>query len=144
MEFHARHGLRGADFAERKPPGEVRILAVGDSITFGRDLSEDADTYPGRLQALLDARPGASRRVRVINAGVPRYTSEQVLRFLTDRAAGLEPDLVVACVGWNDLAYSYSPDWYPRISLGRGPLPRLGGNAPPRHCRTFSPAIVAK
>ncbi len=137
-----RHGLRGPDFDDRKAPGEVRILAVGDSITFGWDLSEDEDTYPGQLQALLDARAGAGRRIRVINAGVPRYTSEQVLRLLRERGASLQPDLVVACVGWNDLAYSYSPDWYPRISLGRGPLPRLGGNAPPRHCRSFSPALV--
>lgn len=138
-----RHGLRGPDFDDQKAPGEVRILTVGDSITFGWDLSEDGDTYPGRLQALLDARAQPGRRLfRVINAGVPRYTSEQVLRFVKERAASLQPDLVVACVGWNDLAYSYSPDWYPRISLGRGPLPRLGGNAPPRHCRGFSPAIV--
>jgi lysophospholipase L1-like esterase len=136
-----RHGLRGPDF-DGKQPGERRILTVGDSITFGWEISDDADTYPGQLQALLDARAAPGRRFRVINAGVPRYTSEQVLRFLQDRAPELQPDLVVACVGWNDLAYSYSPDWYPRISLGRGPLPRLGGNAPPRHCRTFSPAIV--
>jgi lysophospholipase L1-like esterase len=136
-----RRGLRGPDF-DGKQPGERRILTVGDSITFGWEISDDADTYPGQLQALLDARATPGRRFRVINAGVPRYTSEQVLRFLQDRAPELQPDLVVACVGWNDLAYSYSPDWYPRISLGRGPLPRLGGNAPPRHCRTFSPALV--
>src|SRR5262245_37551 len=137
-----RRGFRGPDFDDAKAPGELRILTVGDSITFGWEISDDADTYPGQLQALLDARPGAGRRYRVINAGVPRYTSEQVLRFVRERAAALQPDIVVACVGWNDLAYSYSPDWYPRISLGRGPLPRLGRNAPPCRCRSFSPHIV--
>jgi lysophospholipase L1-like esterase len=129
-----RHGLRGPDYEDRKPSDEIRLLALGDSITFGWELSEDEATWPGQLQALLDhqARPG--RSFRVINAGVPRYTSEQVLRFLRDRLDELQPDLVVLCVGWNDLAFSYEPDWYPRISLT--------GASPARYCRTFSPAIV--
>jgi lysophospholipase L1-like esterase len=129
-----RHGLRGPDFEDVKPAGEFRLLTVGDSVTFGWELSEDEATWPGQLQGLLDGRALPRRRYRVINGGVPRYTSEQVLRFLRERLDELQPDLVVVCVGWNDLAFSYQPDWYPRISFS--------GQDKARYCRTFSPAIV--
>jgi lysophospholipase L1-like esterase len=112
----------------------VRVVAVGDSITFGWELSEDEATYPGKLQALMDRREGSGRTVRVINAGVPRYTSEQVLRLLRERVLDLQPDLVVLCVGWNDLAFSYQRDWRPRISYT--------GHTRASYCRGFSPAIV--
>lgn len=129
-----RHGLRGQDFDDPKPRDEVRLLALGDSITFGWELSEDEATWPGQLQALLDGRARPGRRFRVINAAVPRYTSAQVLRFLRDRLDELQPDLAVLCVGWNDLAFSYDPDWYPRVSFT--------GQPAARYCRTFSPAIL--
>jgi len=126
------HGFRGPGFPGPKPAGEVRVVTVGDSITFGWELSEEESTYPGKLQALLD-RLG-SGRIRVVNAGIPRYTSEQALRLLQHRVLDLQPDLVVLCVGWNDLAFSYHRDWRPRISFT--------GTPRARHCRSFSPAIV--
>lgn len=126
------HGFRAPDFPVPKPPGEARIVTIGDSITFGWELSEEEPTYPGKLQALLNRLP--SGRIRVVNAGVPRYTSEQALRLLQQRVLDLQPDLVVLCVGWNDLAFSYHRDWRPRISLT--------GTPRARHCRSFSPAIV--
>jgi lysophospholipase L1-like esterase len=128
-------GFRGPEPSLPRPPGEFRIVTVGDSITFGWELSEDEATYPGQLQALLAGRlaPGG-RTFRVVNAGVPRYTSEQVLRLLRDRVLDLEPDLIVLCVGWNDLAFSYERDWRPRISFT--------GHTRARYCQGFSPAIL--
>lgn len=127
-------GFRGAEFDATKPAGEARVVTVGDSITFGWEISEDDATYPGQLQALLDRRTPGVRRVRVINAGVPRYTSEQVVRLLRDDVLGLQPDLVVLCVGWNDLAFSYHRDWRPRISFT--------GHMRARYCSGFNPAIL--
>jgi lysophospholipase L1-like esterase len=129
-----RRGLRGPELEDPKPRDEVRLLTLGDSITFGWELSEDEATWPGQLQALLDRRARPGRRYRVVNAAVPRYTSEQVLRLLRDRLDELQPDLAVLCVGWNDLAFSYEPDWYPRISFT--------GHSTARYCRSFSPAIL--
>jgi lysophospholipase L1-like esterase len=128
-------GFRGPEVPDAKPSGEFRIVTVGDSITFGWELSEDEATYPGQLQSRLAGRraPGG-RAFRVVNAGVPRYTSEQVLRWLRERVLDLEPDLIVLCVGWNDLAFSYLRDWRPRISFT--------GHARARYCQGFSPAIL--
>jgi hypothetical protein len=81
------HGLRGAEFPRRKPTGEIRVLALGDSFTFGMGAAEDP--WPARLQRRL-GRSG----VRVVNAGVPGWGTDQALSFLRRDGFGFEPDLV--------------------------------------------------
>lgn len=75
-----------------------RILALGDSCTFGLGV-EDDETWPAQLQQLL-ARDGLN--VDVINSGVPGYSSFQGLRFLEAEGNRLQPDVVVVCFGFND------------------------------------------
>jgi len=77
----------------------VRILAVGDSTTYGSGAA-DAETWPARLQQALDDR--APGRLEVINAGVPGYSAYQGLRYLETRGLDLEPDVVIACFGHNE------------------------------------------
>lgn len=116
-------GFRGPAFPIRKPAGETRLVALGNSITFGLGVSEGA-TFPHQLERRLSAGH-APHRYRVINAGVPAYTSLQALLVLERRVVPLDPDLVVATVGWNDLSWALRTDWYPRISLSLGtPPPR--------------------
>jgi hypothetical protein len=81
-------GIRGLrEHPHPKPPGERRIVIVGDSFTFGEEVA-DADVYTERLDALMDG-------VRVVGLGVPAYGTDQ--QFLTLREEGLavDPDLVV-------------------------------------------------
>lgn len=85
-------GLRGPAIAA-KQPGELRVLSLGESTTFGVSVSDD-DTYSARLGRFLRER-FAPRVVTVINAGVPAYSSFQSLTFLEQRGFGLEPDLVL-------------------------------------------------
>jgi lysophospholipase L1-like esterase len=81
--------------------GRRRILAIGDSCTFGWGV-EQAEPYPQALQALLD--DGAQRgRYRVINAGVPGYTSYHGLLYLRERGLALHPAVVIAGYGFNDI-----------------------------------------
>lgn len=82
------HGLRGVrEYASPKPAGTRRILAFGDSFTFGEDVA-DAETFCHRLGGLL---PG----VEVLNFGVRGYGHDQMLLYLKDAAARYEPDLVL-------------------------------------------------
>ncbi|MCA9512098.1 MAG: hypothetical protein KC560_15405, partial [Myxococcales bacterium] len=76
-----------------KPEGELRILSLGESTTFGTGVENDA-TYTARLEREL-APVGRARRVVAIDAGVPAYSSFQSLRYLETRGLALAPDVVV-------------------------------------------------
>lgn len=109
-------GFRGEDFNVKKDVNEVRIFAVGDSITFGWGATEEKFTYPYKLQLLFNGiRDG--KEYKVINAGVPRYTSLQALRFIKERILPLKPDLIILSIGWNDLEFSFWDNWYPEMEI---------------------------
>jgi lysophospholipase L1-like esterase len=100
-----RQGFRGADFGPRRP-GVLRILALGDSCTFGYVAREDGvgfvlQPYPLKLQRYVERRLGEGR-VEVLNAGVPGYNSFHGVLLLRSRLRGLDPDLVTVRYGWND------------------------------------------
>lgn len=83
-----------------KPEGRLRIVALGDSHTFGLDVGDGA-TYPAKLQALLNKAAG-EKRFEVVNAGVPGYSSRQGLIYLAREIERLSPDLIVFQFGSND------------------------------------------
>jgi lysophospholipase L1-like esterase len=82
-----------------KPPGERRIVVLGDSLVLSVQVSL-ADTFCERLERQLNAR-GGPERWRVINAGVQGYGPVQEWFFFDKVAAAFEPDvvLIVAFVG---------------------------------------------
>ncbi len=59
-------GIRDSEYATVSTPGVYRILALGDSQTFGIGL-ELADTWPKQLEANLN-QAGKGKTVEVINA----------------------------------------------------------------------------
>jgi lysophospholipase L1-like esterase len=95
-----RYGLRSPDFELKKGPDEYRILMLGESTTFGAGVSGE-ETYSAVLEKLLNT-PGASRRVRVINAGISAYSSFQSLLYLKAEGLAFHPDLIVVYHEIND------------------------------------------
>jgi lysophospholipase L1-like esterase len=95
-------GLRDGEHPLAKPPGVFRILAVGDSVTYGLGLPRDA-AWPAVLERILNerARPGAPR-FEVLNLGVPGYHVEQVVGRLAALGLAHQPDLVVYGYVLND------------------------------------------
>ncbi len=94
-------GLRGAALPGAKESGELRVLCLGDSITFGLALTEE-EAFTTHLERRLASGPlGRGRQVRVISGAVPGWSSLQGLRFL-DQYRDLDPDLVVFWFGMND------------------------------------------
>jgi lysophospholipase L1-like esterase len=93
-------GLRGPEIERTPPPGRTRILALGDSMTFGYYLEED-ETWPARLEALLRAR---GRDVEVVNGGSGGWSIASETLFLEERALALEPDHVIVAFCANDIA----------------------------------------
>lgn len=89
-------GIRGGN---PSPKGHrLRILAVGDSTTFGLGVN-DEETWCVALQQLLDPEHEV---IDVINAGVVGYSLFQTRRRIEQLAPVLEPDLVLMTVGHND------------------------------------------
>jgi lysophospholipase L1-like esterase len=74
------------------------VLAFGDSLTFGYGV-DDNKSYPALLQNLLDCE--------VINAGISGQDTAQGLRRLPDTLATYQPDLIILCMGGNDMLRKY-------------------------------------
>ncbi len=105
---------------ESRQPGAIRIVCLGDSVTFGYrvpavwpDHPSEYDPrwlpYPMLLEKeLRAANPG--RAIEVITMAVPGYTSHQGLAWLRRDIDTLQPDLLIASFGWNDASLSDVPD----------------------------------
>ena len=91
-------GLRNEAVVLPKPPGEHRILSLGESSTWGHGVKRD-ETYSAQLEALLTAK-GVS--ANVINAGVPAYTIQQSAVYLAEEGAIMQPDVVLVYHQTND------------------------------------------
>jgi lysophospholipase L1-like esterase len=93
-------GLRDREVERLKAPGVRRILAVGDSFTFGTGVRLE-DVYPSRLQRLLD-ESGPPGRSEVLNLGVMGFNTAHEVALLREVGLGLSPDLVLLCYVLND------------------------------------------
>ena len=81
-------GFRGTrEYVYGKQDGITRILVLGDSFTFGEEVS-DHEIYTHYLQELL---PDAE----IINLGVHGYGHDQMLVLLQEVGAKYEPDIVI-------------------------------------------------
>ena len=106
-------GLRHAGPIGTKREGSRRIVTLGDSVTFGYRIpvvsprkpeNYDPKALPYPLAMERDLRAAnPDREIEVVNLAVPGYTSHQGLAWLRRDIGKLEPDLVIACFGWNDV-----------------------------------------
>lgn len=113
-------GLRSDYPITAKAPETVRIVCLGDSVTFGyrvppvwperpKDYDPDWLPYPMLLEKeLRAANPG--RQIEVIVMAVPGYTSHQGLAWLRREINRLPPDLLMVSFGWNDVSFSDGAD----------------------------------
>jgi lysophospholipase L1-like esterase len=97
-------GMRGPAASREPAPGVHRILALGDSATFGEYLPVD-EAFPALLERMLAARTG--ERFEVLNAGVEGYNTDAELAFLRTRGLALRPETVV--VGFNLNDFDHAP-----------------------------------
>lgn len=114
----------------RKDQGTYRIVCLGDSVTFGYrvpvvwpDKPTEYDPewlpYPMLLEKQLRAA-NPDRKIEVLPMAVPGYTSHQGVAWLRRDIGWLQPDMVIASFGWNDVSFSdvqdkeaIRTDWYP-------------------------------
>lgn len=81
-------GFRGKkDFPRTKNKEKIRILILGDSFTFGDEVS-DNETYSSYLQEMLP-------HAEVINMGVHGYGHDQMLLLFKEEGVKYQPDIVI-------------------------------------------------
>lgn len=104
------HGFRYDN--EVKNKGDIRFLALGDSVTFGYrvpmaraedPLNFDSShlPYPKLIENKL-RQDNPDKKIEVIPMAVPGYTTFQGLKWLERDIESLKPDLVTILFGWND------------------------------------------
>ncbi|HEV7744102.1 MAG TPA: GDSL-type esterase/lipase family protein [Pyrinomonadaceae bacterium] len=103
-----------------KETGTIRIVCLGDSVTFGyrvptvwpeKPTEYDPEWLPFPMlleKQLRTANP--NRKIEAITMAVPGYTSHQGLAWLQRDIDRLQPDLLIASFGWNDASFSDEPD----------------------------------
>jgi len=81
------HGLRDKEYDFKKPKNKIRILAVGDSLTFGEGVE-----YGDRFTEIIEK---SFSNVEVINCGVPGYGLDQILIQFAADGIKYSPDFVI-------------------------------------------------
>jgi lysophospholipase L1-like esterase len=100
----------------RRPPGVVRILALGDSFTWGDKVADSDSTWPARLEVELSGRG----QVEVLNLGQRGWTTYNEGELLRRLGWQLDPQLVVWQFYVNDVYESrphfiHDTDAWPRF-----------------------------
>ena len=89
-------GLRGtSEHSIRAAPGKSRILLLGDSFSFGEEVS-DWETAAARLETLLPD-------TEVLNLGVHGYGLDQMLIYYQEEGSGYHPDRVILGFVYEDI-----------------------------------------
>ena len=92
-------GGRGPEWVERKPAGSIRILAIGESSTFGSANAED-HTWPTVLGNALETSQGL--KVDMLNFGIPGQRIKGMVKLLSAVLEKYHPDVVAHYAGFNE------------------------------------------
>ncbi len=100
--YHVQTNSVGLRNTEEPFDKAFRILAVGDSQTFGPYLANE-DTWPAWTENMLRQQWGDAQTVQVFNAGIASYTILDELAYLKQKGVAFRPQLVILAVYENDL-----------------------------------------
>ena len=119
-------GLRGnREFDYGKHPDKQRVLIMGDSFTFGDEVSDNL-TYAHYLQELM---PYAE----IMNMGVPGYGHDQMLISLREEGIKYRPDVVILGYERMDMERNllqFRTFAKPKFQVRRGKLELIGTPVP--------------
>lgn len=103
-------GLRDINHTISKPQNVYRIIALGDSMTFGWGVNQE-DTWWKILEKKLNSDKNAKYRYEIINLGVWMYTYDQQFLRLKEKGLKYQPDMVIQGIYWPHLKTISSHIW---------------------------------
>lgn len=98
-------GLRGPELDFRKSPNVLRILYLGDSVTFGYMLESYEQTFPFLVETILEKK--SKKKIETINAGVGGYSPWQEYLYLSREGIKYSPNLIVISFVLNDVTEKF-------------------------------------
>ncbi|MFH2137538.1 MAG: GDSL-type esterase/lipase family protein [Candidatus Omnitrophota bacterium] len=128
-------GMRDKELMDENP--DLRVLVLGDSITFGPEVKNE-ELFTEIAENIL-AEQG--ERVEILNAGVCGYNTRQEFLALKTKHIDLAPDLVIFAYCTDDAteaAIQYLPDDYVQkeFFIKKGNMPKGPGAM---HYRNITP-----
>jgi lysophospholipase L1-like esterase len=99
-------GMRGDGVSPYKLPLEYRITLLGDSFTFGWGVKEE-ETFVKILENCLNSSSPSKYHFRVLNLGVPGYSTFQEVAAFKKLVPILKPDLVLLYFVENDFGLPF-------------------------------------
>lgn len=131
-------GFRDRERIIPKPPGQKRVLVLGDSVAYGLFVSAE-QAFPHAMERFWQSR---GQTAEVINAGVNGYTTFSELKFFQARGAALGSDDVVLAFCFNDIVnpvlhWGDEKDYFK--ALQREAFPRFD-----EHVRRVAPEVYRK
>lgn len=94
-------GFRGKEYNVTKPKNTKRIIAVGDSHTYGYRV-KDNKTFPFQLEEKLNAN-SKETSWQVLNLGVPGHNLIQKLKMFKRKGLKYNPDIVILQLNQDDI-----------------------------------------
>lgn len=98
-------GLRGNDIAEKKDKNTIRILVLGDSVTFGVRVDEQ-NIYTYKLEQLLNQwakENNLDKKFEVLNPSASGWNTYNEYEWLKNFGLKYEPDIVLVQLCMNDV-----------------------------------------
>lgn len=109
LHVHSQEGFRRNTPFPDKKADTLRIMVIGDSMTYGYGVDERF-TYT----TLLSGKLNETHRVEVLNLGIAGWQSTDILRVLAEFLPRLHPDLVVYGMVANDFLPSQAGQYTER------------------------------
>ena len=97
-------GFRGPELSAAKSPGSVRIVFLGDSVTYGGGQAREEEIFVRRIEADL-RRAGTS--VEALNISASGWSPQNWIAFVEHRGL-YEADIVVAVIPEVDLERQFA------------------------------------
>jgi len=99
-------GFRDREFSVTKDPNTFRIVAVGDSLTFGWGV-ELNESWPKVLENILNSQ-NMPRKFEVLNLGLPTSNMEEKVEFFLLKGLKYDPDMVIVEYNGYQDVYNYT------------------------------------
>jgi lysophospholipase L1-like esterase len=96
-----RYGMRSGDLPAQRAPGAMRVMFVGDSVTYGTTRVDQRDIFTEVLRRDLPAI--VHRPVEVLNASAGAWAPDNELGYLRSRGI-FQSDLVLLVLNDGDLS----------------------------------------